>query len=61
MEQPVSSGHTFSCETEIQATCRSHEDILRDVHPDRRTLHFEPSGEELNELPHFGHFDGVGL
>jgi hypothetical protein len=31
MEQPVSSGHTFSCETETQATCRSHDGVLRQI------------------------------
>jgi hypothetical protein len=32
MEQPVSSGHTFSRETETQATFRSHVDIQSDAH-----------------------------
>jgi hypothetical protein len=31
MEQPVSSGHSFSCETETHATCRSHKDILGQI------------------------------
>lgn len=40
MEQPVSSGHTFSCETEIQTTCRSHEDSLCNVQTVSRSIHF---------------------
>jgi hypothetical protein len=39
MEQPVSSGHTFSCETEIQTTCRSHEDSLCNVQTVSRSIH----------------------
>src|SRR5476649_848903 len=31
MEQPVSSGHTFSCETETQATCRSHKAVFAQI------------------------------
>ena len=34
MEQPVSSGHTCTCETETHATCRSHDDVLRQIHAD---------------------------
>jgi hypothetical protein len=39
MEQPVSSGHTFSCETETQATCRSHKHVLRQVDTNCRNRH----------------------
>jgi hypothetical protein len=39
MEQPVSSGHTFSCETETQATCRSHEDAFGQVDGNGRGFH----------------------
>src|SRR3954469_13928061 len=38
MEQPVSSGHTRSCETETHATCRSHDDVLRQIHADTSNL-----------------------
>ncbi|MFC7634097.1 transposase [Paraburkholderia humisilvae] len=31
MEQPVSSGHDFPCETEIQATFRSHDDVFGEI------------------------------
>ncbi|KAI3605752.1 hypothetical protein D8I24_2289 (plasmid) [Cupriavidus necator H850] len=61
MEQPVSSGHTFSCETEIQATCRSHEDTLRDIHPDRRTIHFNSPVKKSSDLPHCDRIDDVGM
>jgi len=39
MEQPVSSGRSSSCETETQATCRSHEHALCQIDADRRNLH----------------------
>ena len=39
MEQPVSSGRSSSCETETQATCRSHEHALCQINADRRNLH----------------------
>lgn len=39
MEQPVSSGHTCSCETETQATCRSYEYLFCLIHADCRSLH----------------------
>jgi hypothetical protein len=32
MEQPVSSGNISSCETETHATCRSHENVLCQIH-----------------------------
>lgn len=38
MEQPVSSGYISSCETETHATCRSHENILCDIKPNRCNL-----------------------
>lgn len=44
MEQPVSSGHAFSCETETQATCRSHEHVLGDVDAHCHTVHRGSSG-----------------
>src|SRR5471030_3314567 len=43
MEQPVSSGHTCSCETETQATCRSHKHPLCDIYSNRDTIHVGPS------------------
>src|SRR3954465_3414543 len=39
MEQPVSSGHTRSCETETHATCRSHKHVLRNIDTHRRNIH----------------------
>ncbi|CAG9183904.1 hypothetical protein LMG23992_05103 [Cupriavidus laharis] len=39
MEQPVSSGHRCSSETETHATCRSHKHILGQVDPNCRNLH----------------------
>jgi len=36
MEQPVSSGHTFSCETETQATCRSHKAVFAQIDTNER-------------------------
>src|ERR1017187_6927298 len=38
MEQPVSSGH-YSCKTETQATCRSHENILCQIEPNLHYVH----------------------
>jgi len=40
MEQPVSSGHTRSCEIETHATCRSHEDVLGEINSDANHVHF---------------------
>lgn len=42
MEQPVSSGHTCSCETETHATCRSHEYILGKIDSDSDNRHGFP-------------------
>jgi hypothetical protein len=42
MEQPVSSGHTFSCETETHATFRSHEHTLCNVKFVCRSIHLGP-------------------
>lgn len=42
MEQPVSSGRTFSFETETQATCRSHENVLCNVQSVCRSIHLGP-------------------
>ena len=39
MEQPVSSGHNSSCETETQATFRSHEHTLCQIDASSRNLH----------------------
>ena len=42
MEQPVSSGHTFSRETETQATCRSHEDLFGEIDAENIDFYDEP-------------------
>jgi len=42
MEQPVSSGHTCSCETETHATCRSHEHVLGKIDSDSDNRHGLP-------------------
>ncbi|MFP4834374.1 hypothetical protein, partial [Paraburkholderia sp. BR10879] len=42
MEQPVSSGHTCSCETETHATCRSHKDVLGKIDSDGDNGHGLP-------------------
>ncbi|MDQ9129879.1 hypothetical protein RDT67_26070 [Serratia fonticola] len=39
MEQPVSSGCTLACETEIQATCRSHENLFCQIDADSLNVH----------------------
>jgi len=39
MEQPISSGGKPSCETETQATYRSHKDVLGQIHTYCRNLH----------------------
>jgi hypothetical protein len=41
--QPVSSGHSCSCETETHATCRSHEAPFCDVQPGSGSIHDGPS------------------
>jgi hypothetical protein len=50
MEQPVSSGHTFSCETETQATCRSHEDLLGEIDAVNIDFHDEPPHVRLTSV-----------
>ena len=42
MEQPFSSGHTYSCETETHATCRSHEHPLCNIESICRSIHLGP-------------------
>ena len=39
MEQPVSSGQPCSCETESQATFRSHKHVLGQIDSDADNLH----------------------
>ena len=39
MEQPVSSGHHSSCETETQATCRSHKNVLCQINGHSCSIH----------------------
>ncbi|WP_422526727.1 hypothetical protein [Serratia fonticola] len=39
MEQPVSSGCTLSCETEIQTTCRSHENFFCQIDANSFNVH----------------------
>jgi len=62
MEQPVSSGQTSSCETETQATFRSHKDVFGDVDSNWHKLHGGPSGLAVKILMilHPEHFDAVG-
>ncbi len=43
MEQPGSSGHACSCETETHATFRSHEYVLGEIQTDRGNLHVDGS------------------
>ncbi|WP_157697641.1 hypothetical protein [Caballeronia calidae] len=50
MEQPVSSGHTFSSETETQATFRSHANI-QPIERERHVRHFLPSLKHPIEIP----------
>ena len=43
MEQPVSSGHYLSCETETHATFRSHEYFLCQINANCCNLHLDAS------------------
>jgi hypothetical protein len=54
MEQPVSSGHTSSCETETHATCRSHEDMLGKVNADCSNVMMTPPDGRASTHFHFG-------
>jgi hypothetical protein len=42
MEQPVSSSHNSSCETETHATCRSHKDVIGKIDSDGDDRHGLP-------------------
>src|SRR5665213_2220221 len=43
MEQPVSSGHTCSCETETHATFRSYENVLGEIKTNGNSRHVNGS------------------